>query len=157
MTTTHQLQRAKRHALLVATVSAAILAIGCEKRDTTSKQLDRVEQKTAVVAHDMREYSYEQKQEFVGTMKTQLADLNRELDLLAAKVDKADAQLKADAQPRIKALHEQTAHLNKQLDKAQDATESTWESFKKDVKGAYDASAEGLHDARRWASEKIAP
>ena len=138
-------------------VSATVIATGCDKKPTASEQLDRVQTKTADVAQDMRDYTYSQKDEFIAKMRTQLADLNRELDELAAKVEKSSATVRADAQPRIDALRDQTARLNRQLDDASNATESSWDKFKADVRRTHDASEEDFRRARQWLSEKIAP
>ena len=130
---------------------------GCDKKTTASKQLDKVQQKTSEVARDMKDYTYTQKAEFIETMRTQLADLNRELDQLAAKIEKSSDAVKADAQPKIDALRKQTTRLNKQLDEATDATESGWDALKVDVRKTYDASKEDFKQARQWLSDKIAP
>ena len=147
----------KNKALLLTVISAAFISAGCDKKTTTSQKLDKVQQKTAEVAQDMREYTFAQKTEFVETMRAQLADLNRELDELAAKVAKSSDAVKTDAQPRIDALRAQAARLNKQLDEASNATESGWDAFKVDVRKTYDASKQDFKQARQWLSEKIAP
>lgn len=157
MTSTNHIAVMKNKALFLATLSAAIFAVGCDKKPTAAQQLDKVQQKTAEVAQDMRDFTYAQKNEFVATMRAQLAALNKELDELAVKIETSSAAVRADAQPRINRLREQTARMNQQLDDATNATESNWEAFKGDVKKAYDSSRDGLRDARQWLSEKIAP
>ena len=147
----------KKQALSLILISAAVIATGCDKKRTASEQLDRVQEKTADVAQDMRDYTYGQKDEFLAKMRSQLAGLNRELDELAAKVEKSSSTVRAEAQPRIDALRNQTARLNKQLDDASNATESSWDKFKIDVRRTHDASEEEFRRARQWLSEKIAP
>jgi predicted nucleic acid-binding Zn-ribbon protein len=63
-------------------------------------------------------------------MQAQLAVLNQDLDQLAAKIDRSSDAIKAEAQPKLQALREQAAQLNKQLADVQNATESTWDSVK---------------------------
>jgi len=147
----------KNQALSLILISATVIAPGCDKKRTASEQLDRVQAKTADVAQDMRDYPYAHKDQFLTKMRSQLADLNRELDELAAKVEKSSATVRTDAQPRIDALREQTARLNRQLDDATNATESTWDKFKADVRRTHDASKEDFKQARQWLSQKIAP
>ena len=147
----------KNKTLFLILVSATVIATGCDKKRTASEQLDRVQDKTADVAQDMRDYTYGQKDDFIAIMRSQLADLNRELDELAAKVEKSPATVRAEAQPRIDALREQTARLNRKLDDATNATESSWDKFKADVRRTHDASEEDFRRARQWLSEKIAP
>jgi hypothetical protein len=47
--------------------------------------------------------------------------------------------------------------LNKQLEDARNATESTWDSVKNGFNKAYDATKDGFQQARQWVSDKIAP
>ena len=157
MTPTNHINHMKNKALFLAVISAAIIAAGCDKKTTTSQQLDKAQQKTSEAAQDMRDYSYAQKAEFVTTMRTQLNELNRELDELAAKIGKSSDAVKADAQPRVDALRAHAARLNKQLDEASNATESSWDAFKADVKQTYDASKQDFKQARQWLSDKIEP
>jgi len=157
MTTINHSNHMKNKAHILFLVSVGIIAAGCEKKRTTSGQLDRVQTKTAEVAQDMRDSTFAEKDEFLVKMRSQLADLNRELDELAAKVEKSSATVRTDARPRIDALREQTARLNRQLDDATNATESSWDKFKADVRRTHDASKEDFKQARQWLSEKVAP
>jgi hypothetical protein len=47
--------------------------------------------------------------------------------------------------------------MNKQLDEAENATESTWDSVKAGSEKAYDGLKNDFQQARQWASDKIAP
>ena len=87
----------------------------------------------------MKDYTFAQKAEFVEKMQAQLAEINRDLDQLAAKIEKSSDAVKAEAQPKLQALRDQRAQLNKQLDEARNATESTWDSVKGGFKKAYEA------------------
>ena len=157
MTTPTNLTTMKNNALILMLASATVFAVGCDKKRSTSAQLDTVQEKTADVAQDMKDYPFAEKNEFVTKMRAHLADLNRDLDELAAKVTHATAAVKAEAQPRIEALRERTAHLNQQLDEATNASAPRWDQFKAEVRKAHDASREDFKQARQWLSEKIAP
>jgi hypothetical protein len=147
----------KPHALIITFLSAAVFAVGCKKEETTSQQLDKVKTETKEAAQDMKDYSYAQKAEFTEKMKSQLDEINRDLDQLAAKIEKSNDAVKAEAKPKLQALREQTAQLEKQLDEVKNATESTWDTVKSGTKKAYDALKEGFHQSRQWVSDKIAP
>ena len=147
----------KNKTLAITLLSVAGFAVGCNKEQSTAEQIDKVQEKTAAAAQDMKDYTYAQKAQFVEKMQGQLADLNRDLDQLSAKVDKSSDTIKAEAKPKLQALRDQSAQLNKQLDAARNATESTWDSVKSGFKKAYDSSVEGFQQARLWVSEKIAP
>jgi chromosome segregation ATPase len=110
-----------------------------------------------MAAHDMKDYTYAQKSAFVESMQTQLAALNRDLDQLSAKVEQSTAAAKTEAKPKLQALRDQADKLNQQLDKAKNATESTWDDVKSGFTKAYNELAAGFQQARQWVSDKIAP
>jgi len=147
----------KNKTLLVTFLSIAAFTMGCDKAKNTAQQIDKVQEKTAEAAQDMKDYTFAQKAEFVEKMQGQLAELNRDLDQLAVKIEKSSDTIKAEAQPRLQGLREQAAQLNKQLDEVKNATESTWDSVKVTAKKAYEATKSGFNQARQWVSDKIAP
>jgi chromosome segregation ATPase len=147
----------KNKTLLLTCLSVAAFTIGCDKTETTSQQLDKVQEKTAEAAQDMKDYAFAQKAQFVEKMQSQLADLNRDLDQLAAKIEKSSDAIQAEARPKLQALRDQTAQLNTQLDGVRNATESTWDSVKSGFQKGYESSKDGFNQARQWVSDKIAP
>ena len=155
----------KHKNLLITLLAVSAFAVGCkpseqsaaENREAMGKQLDKVQTKATEAAQDMKDYTYAQKTEFVETMQGQLAEINRDLDQLSAKIEKANDAAKAEAKPKLQALRDQATKLNQQLDVAKNATESTWDSVKGGFKKAYEASKEGFQQARQWVSDKIAP
>jgi chromosome segregation ATPase len=141
----------------VTVLSIAVVAVGCNKEQSTSEQMDKVQTETKAAAVDMKNYTYAQKDEFVKAMQVQLDALNKDLDALSAKIDSSTDAVKAEAKPKLQALRDQTAQLNKQLDGAKDATESTWDSVQAGFSKAYEATKDGFNQARQWVSDKIAP
>jgi chromosome segregation ATPase len=135
----------------------AAVAVGCNKEQTTSQQMDKVQTETKAAAQDMQDYTFAQKDEFVKSMQGQLDALNKDLDQLSAKIESSSDAVKAGAKPRLQALRDQTARLNTQLDDAKNATASTWDSVKNGFAKAYDATKDDFQKARQWASDKIAP
>jgi len=147
----------KPHTLIITFLSAAAFAVGCKKEETASQQLDKVKIETKEAAQDMKDYTFAQKAEFTEKMKNQLAEINRELDQISAKIEKSSDSVKAEAKPKLQTLREQTARLNKQLDEASNATESTWNDVKTGFRKGYTELKDGFEQARQWVSEKIAP
>ena len=132
-------------------------AVGCNQEPTTSQQIDKAKSETATAARDMKDYTFAQKTEFVGKMQEQLNALNKDLDQLSAKIGSSSDAIKADAKPKLQALRDQSADLTKQLDKARNATESTWDSVKATSQKAFDSANDGFQQARQWLSDKIQP
>jgi cytochrome c556 len=151
--------------LLLTLLAVSAFAVGCkpseqspaENRDATAKQMDKVQTEAKEAAQDMKDYTYAQKGEFVEKMQGQLAAINRDLDQISAKIERANDAAKAEAKPRLQALRDQADKLNQQLDKAKNASESTWDDVKAGTKDAYNKLADGFQQARQWVSEKIAP
>ena len=143
----------KNKTLLITLLSVATFAVGCNKEKTTKQQLEAVKAETKQAAQDMKDYTFAQKAEFVKAMQSQLDALNQNLDQLSTKIESSSDAVKAEAKPKLQALRDQAAQLNKQLDDARNATDSTWDSIKK----AYEATKDGFNQARQWVSEKIAP
>ena len=156
----------KHKKLLIALLSVAVVAVGCkpsaektaaENRDATAQQFDKVKTETKEAAQAMKDYAFAQKTEFVATMEKQLAELNRDLDQLAEKIEKSSEAAKAEARPKLQALRDQAAKLNKKLDEARNATESTWDDVKTGFTKGYAEVKDGFNQARQWVSDKIAP
>ena len=147
----------KHKNILITLLAISTFAVGCDKEQTASQQMDKVQAETKQAVQDMKDYTFAQKAEFVETMQTQLAALNADLDQLAEKVEKSSDAVKAEAKPKLQALRDQIAQLSKQLDEVKNATESTWESVKTGFKKAYESSKDGFNQARQWVSDKIAP
>jgi chromosome segregation ATPase len=147
----------KNQIWLVTFLSAVAFAAGCDKEQTASQQIDKVQTETKQAAQDMKDYTFAQKTEFVKAMKAQLAALNTDLATLSAKIDSSSDAIKAEAKPKLQALRDQVAQLNQQLADASNATESTWDSVKAGAQKSYDALAKSFAEARQWVSDKIAP
>ena len=155
----------KHTRLFITLLAASAFAVGCkpseqsatDNREATAKQLDKVQTETKEAAQDMKDYTYAHKTEFVQQMQGQLAALNRDLDQLSTKIEKSSDTAKAEAKPKLQALRDQADKLNQQLDKAKDATESTWGDVKQGTKKAYNDLKDGFQQARQWVSDKVAP
>ena len=148
-----------KNILLITSFLAAIFAAGCKPSttDATTQQLDKAETATKDAARRMQDYTFEKRAEFVTAMQAQLADLNRSLDELSARIEKSTDAVKAEAKPKLAALRDQAARLDKQLGTIADATPSTWDGIKADAQKAYDSLKADFAQSRQWVSDKIAP
>ena len=147
----------KPKTLLATFLSVAAFTVGCDKPETANQQLDKVQEKTAEAAQDMKDYTFAQKAEFTAKMQSQLTEINKDLDQLAARIEKSSDGVKAEAKPKLQALRDQMVQLNKQLDAARNATESTWDGVKATSKKAFNDLKDGFQKARQWVSDKLAP
>ena len=124
---------------------------------TTSLQHDEVQTEATADVQDMKDYTFAQKAAFVEKMQNQMTEINRDLDQIAAKIERSSTAFKAEAQPKHQALCDQVARLNKQVATVISATESTWDDIKAGSQTAYHELKDGFQQARQWASNKIAP
>jgi small-conductance mechanosensitive channel len=147
----------KSKTLFLTVLSIAVVAVGCNKEQSASQQMDKVQTETKQAAVDMKDYTFAQKDEFVKAMQVQLDALNKDLDQLSAKIDSSSDAVKAETKPKLQALRDQVAQLNTQLDEAKNATESTWDSVKAGCQQGYDATKDGFNQARQWVSDEVAP
>ena len=149
----------KHNKLIISFLTVAAFAVACTPSDdkSTQQQLDNLKSETKAAAQDMKDYTFAQKAAFTEEIRSKLAAINKDLDQIAAHVEKSSDAVKADAKPKLQAMREQTERLNVQLDEIKNATESTWETVKSNTRKAYDALKEGFQQSRQWVSDKIAP
>src|SRR5277367_527475 len=120
----------KNRLLAITFAAVTAFAVGCkpaENNNTPAQQMDQVKAETKADAQDMKDYAYAQKAEFVASMQGQLDALNKDIDQLSVKIEKSSDAVKAEAKPKLQKLRDQAAEMNKQLDEARNATESTWD------------------------------
>ncbi len=150
----------KKNTFLTITFCAiTAFAAGCKpsQENSTAQQLDKVKTETKADAKEMKDFAFAQRAEFVATMQGQLDALNKDMDQLSVKIENSSDAVKSEAKPKLQALRDEAALLNKQLDEAKNATESTWGSVKAGSEKAYDTLKNDFQQARQWASDKIAP
>jgi hypothetical protein len=145
----------KHQSLLITLLSAAVFAVGCDKEQTASQQIDKAKAETREAARDMKDYTFAQKAEFTDKMQGQISDLNKDLDQLSVKIEKSTDAVKAENRPKLQALRDQSASLTRQLDDVRGATESTWDGVKATSRKAWDGLKDGFNASRNWVADKI--
>jgi len=65
----------KNKALVIAFLSIAAFAVGCNKEQTPSQQIEKVKTETKQAALDMKDYTFAQKDEFVKQMQIQFTGI----------------------------------------------------------------------------------
>lgn len=147
-----------------AGILIAALLWGCERPDKpvadddgANQSFEDVRRETREAVREFKDFVYSRKDEFVSKMSGHLDEMNQEVELLGEKISKLEDAAKVEAEPRLRALREETSRLRDELDRAKYSTESAW----KDVQGRLDKASADLKtkikEARQWASEKIAP
>jgi chromosome segregation ATPase len=149
----------KHKTLFLALIAIAALTVGCNKEQTASERIDKLQTQTQEAAEDLKEknYTFAQKTEFTEKMQSQLSVLNKELDQLEARIEKSSASVKAEAKPKVQMLRDQASQLDKQLDQVKGATETTWDTVKATTSKSFASLKHGFQQSRQWVSDKIAP
>ncbi|MBN2041494.1 MAG: hypothetical protein JW864_15755 [Spirochaetes bacterium] len=124
------------------------LACGSKEDKSTAKQDDVV---------TLQDFAYSQKNEFIKTMQSELNRINLEVKELETNAKNLKEEALSESKQKIQALRDQTDKLNKQIVKAKNATESTWDGVKNDFNKSYSEFMESFGQVRTWMSEKIAP
>lgn len=106
-------------------------------------------------AHDLKDYTFEEKDAFTAKMKDELSEANKSLDHLDAKLDHVATATKDEAKPKLDAMRIKADQLGKKVDAIQDATASTWESVKADSKNSYKELKGKIRRENQWLSDKI--
>ncbi len=137
----------------------AFLTSACNKvpDQPSLPTVNKVTEDRPTVTKDIMDYTYAEKTEFIEKMRIQAAEIHADMDQLAAKIAKADAQAKADAEPKFQALRDKAAQFDKRLEEARESTEASWNDVKTGFSQGYQDLKEGFRQARQWASDKIAP
>jgi hypothetical protein len=158
-----------RRTILVTTLlSAAAFAVGCTAKDgksavapkpgeSAAAHLDKAKVETKEAAQAMRDYAYAEKADFVDKMKKELVSIQEEMDRLGTKVDRASGAAKADAKVKLETVREKWVQAKKQLDRAENTTESGWDDVKNGFKQSYADLKDSFDKTRQWLSDKIAP
>lgn len=88
------------------------------------------------------------KDEYVRKMHLKLDQLNAEIDVLAAKADRAEADARAEYHKQIESLRGKRDHARKRMDELQQSGEGAWEDLKAGVDMAWDALGEAVSSAK---------
>jgi hypothetical protein len=102
-------------------------------------------------------YAYTSKDEFVARMNRDMDGLHDDLNVLAAKAERAGGAARADAVTKLAAAREQWAKTKQRLDEVSNANAETWNDTSRAFKDAFAGLNGAIDTARHWFSEKTAP
>lgn len=156
---------------MVTFLAATAFVVGCKPANegtpndrpisegitNASRQIEKVQEKTADAAKEINEYAYAQRAEFAERMRAQLNDINKQLDTLGTRVENSAEPTKTEGKAKLTALREKVNELNRRLDDVKDANESKWEEVKAGFRKSYDDVKDSFTQARQWLSDKVAP
>lgn len=74
--------------------------------------MDKAKEETREAIDAAKDYAYAQRTEYAEKIRSELADLNKELDKLSVKVESANESVKADANAKVQEIRGKVANLN---------------------------------------------
>src|SRR5690606_31738840 len=108
--------------------------------DDAADAVREAAEETAEVAEDTREaaqdgadYTYAQKDQFLQALRTQVNQLETEMQDLRAQAERASDEAKAEAQRRLETLEERSKELTDNISRIENATEENWQEVKQSV------------------------
>jgi len=136
---------------IVLSALAAVALVGCEKTETKSMTVSTPSGSKSVEV----EYSYKEKPAFVEKLKSEASDLNAQMKELGNKMSNSTEAAREKLRPKMDALKEKSKNLDVQIDKAQNATESTWNDVKAGARNAFEDAKQSFRDAKDWTADKL--
>jgi prefoldin subunit 5 len=116
-------------ALIIALFSVSLFALSPKGENVKKKAVD-----TYVAT---KEYTIEQKNEFVTGLKSELSELDKDIAVMktkaAAKTDEAGKEIKL----QVESIEKKRAELNLKIDKLSSASKSAWTELRSGVQSAF--------------------
>ena len=116
-------------ALIIALFSVSLFAL--------SPKGENVKKKAVETYVATKEYTIEQKNEFVAGLKSELSELDKDIAVMktkaAAKTDEAGKEIKL----QVESLEKKRAELNLKIDKLSSASKSAWTELRSGVQSAF--------------------
>jgi uncharacterized membrane-anchored protein YhcB (DUF1043 family) len=108
-------------------------------------------------AQTKQDLAMAQNAEMVDRMKSELYEIQQDLNRLSATVDRSSGVAKTNAKAKPEVVPDKRAKAKPQLDQAESATESTWDDVKSGFKKSYGELRDSIEKARQWLSDKVEP
>lgn len=102
-----------------------------------SKEGEKVKTKASETVDASKEYASTKKKEFETKLKTELADLNQNIDELKVKAQSSGKEAKAGFQEQIDGLEKKRKDVAAKLDKLTKSSGKAWDRMKEGVEAAW--------------------
>jgi hypothetical protein len=154
---------------IMVLVVVGVAATGCNKptdKDSKAQSLDletaaaqgeRAITATKEAAQSVQDYAYTQKSEFLEAAKRELSNLKAEMERLRSAIERSTGAARADAKAKLEVASDKWTAAKLQLDRAEAATEASWEDVQNRYRAAQTDLKKSINEARQWLSERIEP
>jgi len=101
------------------------------------------------------DYTYDHKDAFLAAARTNLANLDQQLQEWSDKAVNAVDSAKADAQAKLQDLRAQRAKLDGVFQSVENSTDANWSEVKAGFKDSYDTMTNSVGQAWQWLNAKL--
>ncbi len=98
---------------------------------------ENVKKKAAETYVATKEYTIEQKNEFVTELKSELAELDKDIDKMKTKASAKKDESSKEIKFQVETLEKKRADLNLKIDRLSSATKSAWAELRAGVQSAF--------------------
>jgi hypothetical protein len=127
--------------LIVPGVLALVLLAGCNT-DRTAANRDAAAERAGDTAYNWER----ERDEYRQTARARYDQLDRQINEMEADMKSAGNRVDAETRESYNDLRRQRDELGRQMDRMGDATEATWNDFKRGVDGAMDDLERGYNN-----------
>jgi prefoldin subunit 5 len=121
-----------KHTIIASVVLASSVSVFA-----LSPKGEEVKKKAVETYVATKEYTIEQKNEFVSGLKSELNELDKDIAVMKAKASTKTDEASKDIKLQIESLEKKRAELNVQIDKLSSASKSAWTELRSGVQSAF--------------------
>ena len=133
-------------ALIVLVSSISVFAL-TPKGETVKKKV--VETYVAT-----KEYTIEQKNEFVTELKSELSELDKDIAVMKAKASAQKDEASKEIKLQVESLEKKRSELNLKIDRLSSASKSAWTELRSGVQSAFKDMKTSFNKATEKFNEK---
>jgi hypothetical protein len=138
----------------------SLISASCEskeRKETNSPELVKLQKEVKEAVQATKDYTAQQKANFVNKSKTDLAEIEAELNALTAEIKSARKDAQDEANARLQRMRDKASELDRQRESLKKSGEPAWNDLKGSFTKSTDDLKNSIKDARRWLADKIAP
>ena len=116
---------------------ASIIALYSLSLFALSPKGENVKKKAVETYVATKEYTIEQKNEFMAGLKNELSELDKDIAFMKTKASSKKDEASKDIKLQLESLEKKRAELNLKIDRLSSATKSAWSELRSGVQSAF--------------------
>jgi hypothetical protein len=128
-----------------------------ERKESASPELAKLQKEVKEAIEATKNYTAQQKANFINKSKTDLTEIEAEIDTLASEIKKARKDAQDEAAAKLQRMRDKASELDRQREKLKKSQEPAWNDLKGNITKSTDEHKNSITDVRRWLADQIAP